>query len=58
MDSQELEAKATSPMPSREALVDCSKVSLIRDVQDPEHIDQGQEQVSEIVRSPLQIEWI
>ena len=27
---------------------------LIGDGQDPEHIDQGQEQVSEIVRSPLQ----
>ena len=54
MDSQELEAKDASPMPSREASVDCSEVSLIGDVQDPEHIDQGQEQVSEIVRSPLQ----
>ena len=41
-------------MPSREALVDCSKVSLIGDIQDPKHIDQGQEQVSEIVRNPLQ----
>ena len=41
-------------MPSREALVDHSEVSLIGDVQDPEHIDQGQEQVSEIVRNPLQ----
>ena len=41
-------------MPSREASVGCSKVSLIGDIQDPEHIDQGQEQVSEIVRSPLQ----
>ena len=53
-DSQELEAKATSPMLSREALVDCSEASLIGDVQDPEHVDQGQEQISEIVRSPLQ----
>ena len=57
-DCQELEARirarATSPMPSREALVDCSEVSLIGDIQDPEHVDQGQEQVSEIVRNPLQ----
>ena len=53
-DSQELKAKAASPMPSREASVDYSEASLIGDVQDPEHIDQGQEQVSEIVRSPLQ----
>ena len=53
-DSHELEAKAASPMPSREALVDCSKVSLIGDVQGLELIDQEQEQVSEIVRSPLQ----
>ena len=41
-------------MPSREASVDHSKVSLIGDIQDPEHVDQGQEQVSEIVRNPLQ----
>ena len=41
-------------MPSREASVDHSKVSLIGDIQDPEHIDQGQEQLSEIVRKPLQ----
>ena len=53
-DRQELEAKAASPMPSREASVDHSEVSLIRDIQDPEHIDQGQEQVSTIVRNPLQ----
>ena len=53
-DSQELKAKAASPMPSREGSVDCSEAPLIGDVQDPEHIDQGQEQVSEIVRSPLQ----
>ena len=52
VDSQELKAKTTSPMPSREALVDHSEVSLIGDIQDPEHIDQGQEQVSEIVRNP------
>ena len=55
---QELEARigarTTSPMPSREASVDHSKVSLIGDIQDPEHIDQGQEEVSKIVRNPLQ----
>ena len=34
--------------------MDCSEVSLIGDVQDPEHIDQGQEQVSQMVRNPLQ----
>ena len=39
---------------SREASVDHSEVSLIGDIQDPEHIVQGQEQVSEIVRNPLQ----
>ena len=54
VDSQELEAKAASLMPSREALVDCSEVSPIRDMKDLEHVDQGQEQVSEIVRSPHQ----
>ena len=54
VDSQQLQAKATSPMPSMETLVDCSEVSLIGDVKDPEHVDQGQEQVSEIVRSPHQ----
>ena len=54
LDSQELEAKATSPMPSREVSVDHSEASPIRDIQDPEHVDQGQEQVNEIVRSPLQ----
>ena len=53
MDSQ-VKAKAASPIPSMEALVDHSKASLIGDVQDPEHVDQGQEQVSEIFRSPLQ----
>ena len=57
-DCQELKARigarTTSPMPSREASVDHSKVSLIGDIQDPEHVDQGQEQVSEIVRNPLQ----
>ena len=54
MDSHELEAKAESPMLSREALVDHSEASLIGDVQGLEHIDQEQEQVSKIVRSPLQ----
>ena len=34
--------------------MDHSEVSLIGDIQDPEHIDKGQEQVSKIVRSPLQ----
>ena len=48
VDNHELKAKATSPMPSREALVDCSEASLIGDVQSLEHIDQEQEQVSEI----------
>ena len=43
-----------SPVPSKEASVDRSEVSLNGDVQDPEHIDLGQEQVSEVVRSPLQ----
>ena len=41
-------------MPSREALVDCSEVSLIGEVQSLEDINQEQEQVSEIVTSPLQ----
>ena len=41
-------------MASREASVDCSEVSFVGYVQDPEHVDQGQEQVSEIVRNPLQ----
>ena len=41
-------------MPSREALVDHYKVSLIGDIQDPEHVDQGQKQVNKIVRDPLQ----
>ena len=52
-DCQELEARTASPMPSREALVDHSKVSLNGDVQDPEHINLEQE-VSEVVRNPLQ----
>ena len=54
VDSHELEAKAASSMPGREASGDHSKVSLIGDVQSLQHIDQEQEQVSEIVRSPLQ----
>ena len=54
VDSHELEAKAASPMPSREASVDHSEASLIGDVQSLEHIDQEQEQVSKIVRSLLQ----
>ena len=54
MDSHELKAKAASPMPCREALVEHSEASLIGDIQSFEHIDQEQEQVSEIVRSPLQ----
>ena len=53
-DSQELEAKAASPIPSWEASADRSKASLIGDIQDPEHVDQGKEQVSKIVRIPLQ----
>ena len=54
VDSHELGAKAVSLMPSREALVDHSEASLVGDVQSLEHINQEQEQVSEIVRSPLQ----
>ena len=53
-DCQEPEARMASPMPSREALVDCSEVSLNGDVQDPEHINLGQEEVSGVVRNPLQ----
>ena len=34
--------------------MDHSKVSLIGDIQDPKHVDHRQEQVSEIIRSPLQ----
>ena len=47
-------------MPSREALVDHSKVSLIGDVQSPKHIDQEQEEVSEMleVHITIMIEWI
>ena len=47
-DSQGLEAKAASPMPSREASVDCSKASLIGNIQSLEHVDQEQEQASDI----------
>ena len=54
VDSHELKAKAASPMPSREASVDHSEASLIGDMYSVEHINQEQEQVSEIVRSPLQ----
>ena len=43
-----------SPVSSGEASMDCSEVSLNGDVQDPEHIDLGHEQVSDIVRNPLQ----
>ena len=38
----------------REASVDCSEVSLMGNIQSLEHINQEQEQVSKIVRSPLQ----
>ena len=34
--------------------MDCTEVSLIGDVQDPEHIDQRPEQVSKMMRNPLQ----
>ena len=54
VDHQEFKVRMASPMPSREALVNCSEVSLNGDVQDPEDIDLGQEQVSEVVRNPLQ----
>ena len=53
VDHQELKARMASPMPSREASVDCSEVPLNGDVQDPEHINLGQEEVSEVVRNPL-----
>ena len=53
-DHQELEAGMALTMPSKEASVDHSEVSFNGDVQDPEHIDLGQEQVSEVVRNPLQ----
>ena len=41
-------------MPSREASVDCSKVSSNGDVQDSEPINLDQEQVTEAVRNTLQ----
>ena len=53
-DNHELEAKAASSMPSRESSVDRFEASLIGDVQSLEDINQEQEQVSKIVRSPLQ----
>ena len=53
-DHQEFEAGMASPMPSREALVDHSKVSSNGDVQDPKHLDSEHEQAREAVRSPLQ----
>ena len=54
VDHQELEARMVSPVPSREASVNHFKVSLNGDVHNPEHIDLGQEEVSEVVRNPLQ----
>ena len=54
MDYQELKARTASPVPSREASVDHSKVSSNGDVQDPEPINLSQEQVREAVRNPLQ----
>ena len=57
-DGYELEAKAASPMPSREASVDRSEASHIVDVQGLEQVDQEQEQVSEIeVCFRIMIEW-
>ena len=47
-DSHQLKAKATSPIPSREASVDHSRVCLIGDVQSLEHVDQEHEQVSQL----------
>ena len=54
VDSHELEAKATSSMPSREASLDCFEASLIGNMQSLEDVNQEQEQVSEIVRSLFQ----
>ena len=54
VDHQELKAETVSPVPSREASVDCSEVSSNGDVQDPEPINLSQEQVREAVRNPLQ----
>ena len=52
-DCQELKAGMVFPVPSREPLVDHSKVSSNGDVQDPEHIDSEKEQVREAVRNSL-----
>ena len=52
-DHQELKAKMASPMPSREASVDCSEVSSNGDVQGPEPINLSQKQVREAVKNPL-----
>ena len=54
VDHQELKARTTLPMPSREALVNHSEVSSNGDVQNPGHIDLRQEQVTEEVRNSLQ----
>ena len=54
VDSHELEAKAASPMPSREASVDHFEASLIGNMQSLEDVNQEQEQVSKIIRSLLQ----
>ena len=54
VDCQEPKARMASPVPSREASVDHSEVSLSGDVQDPEHTNLGQEQVSEVVWNALQ----
>ena len=54
VDHQEHATETASPVPSREASADHSKVSSNGDVQDPEHIDLRQKQVREAVRNPLQ----
>ena len=54
VDHQELEAGTVSPVPSREASVDRSKVSSNGNVQDPEPINLSQEQVRQAVRNQLQ----
>ena len=43
-----------SPMPSREASVNHSEVSLNGDVHSPEHINLGQEEVGKVVKNLLQ----
>ena len=53
-DCQELKARTVSPMSSREALVSRSEASYNGDVQDPKDINLGQEEVSKLVRNPLQ----